>query len=233
MSRAEGVEGVEGVEGIHHIETVVHGRYLTNTPAGEGPWPVLVGFHGYAERAEHMLDALRRIRGARPWLLVSVEALNRFYTRKNDVVANWMTRDDRELAISDNIRYVAAVVSAVRARYATTPAVVYAGFSQGVAMAYRAAAFAARGGRSIPNAVGGIMLAGDIPPDVAPEVATLPPLLIGRGTHDHWYTGEKAAADESLFRAAGIAPTLHVFDGGHVWDQSFIAAAGRFLDRMA
>lgn len=214
---------------VHSIATRIHGRYLVDRPDGDGPFPLLVGFHGYAERAEHMLEALQRIRGDRGWLLVSVQALNRFYTRSQEVVGNWMTREDRELAIADNIAYVAGAVAAVRRDYPTTAHVVYAGFSQGVAMAYRALAFAAEPDRSAGS--GGILLAGDVPPDVAPRLASLPPLLIGRGTTDDWYTEAKAAADASLFAAAGVSPQIQVFEAGHVWHESFIAAAGQFLDR--
>jgi predicted esterase len=215
---------------VHSLPAQVHGRYLVDRPDGDGPFPVLVGFHGYAERAEHMLDVLRRIRGDRPWLLVSVQALNRFYTRSQEVVANWMTREDRELAIADNIAYVAGAIAAVRRDYPTTPHVVYAGFSQGVAMAYRALAFASEKDRDVPPPAGGILLAGDVPPDVAPRVGALPPLLIGRGTLDDWYTETKANADLALLAAAGVSAQMHVFTGGHVWDDAFIAAAGQFLD---
>jgi predicted esterase len=216
----------------HTIPTQIHGRYLTDVPSGDAPAPMLVGFHGYAERAEHMLDVLRRIRGHRRWLLVSVQALNRFYTRNQQVVANWMTREDRDLAIQDNIAYVASVVQAVRHDYEPGRALVYVGFSQGVAMAYRSAAFGARPGTHIPPAAGVIALAGDVPPDVAPHVAALPPLLIGRGTEDDWYTDAKAAGDLELFYDAGVTPHLHVFEGGHEWDQSFVMLAGAFLDRI-
>ena len=41
------------------------------------------------------MHALQSIPGAREWLLVSVQALHPFYTRKDRVVATWMTRDDR------------------------------------------------------------------------------------------------------------------------------------------
>ena len=192
-----------------------------------------------------MLDVLERIRGDRPWLLVSVQALNRFYTRSQEVVGNWMTREDRELAIADNVAYVSRVVAEVRREAPTTECVVYAGFSQGVAMAYRALAFTAEqpaaaenrqggpgfgSGIQVPPAAGGILLAGDVPPDVAPRLGSLPPLLIGRGTNDDWYTEAKAAADLALFTSAGVSPTVHVFVGGHVWDDAFIAAAGQFLD---
>jgi predicted esterase len=210
---------------VHHIETRTHGRYLADAPAGDGPFPLLVGFHGYAEGAEHMMKELVRVRGQLPWLLVSVQALNRFYTKGGDVVANWMTREDRELAIADNIAYVTSVVAAVRARYRTAPTLVYAGFSQGVAMAYRAAAFAA-------PARGGIMLAGDVPPDVVARLALLPPILIGRGATDDWYTEEKAAADLALFAAAGVTPSTHTFDGGHVWGESFVTTAREYLEHL-
>jgi predicted esterase len=209
----------------HTIETRTHGRYLVDTPAGEGPFPLLVGCHGYGEGAEDMLKQLVRMRGNAPWLLVSVQALKRFYPKGGDVVANWMTREDRELAIADNIAYVSAVVAEIRASYRTTSTLVYAGFSQGVAMAYRAAAFAG-------PAAGGVMLAGDVPPDVVPHLASLPPILIGRGSADSWYTDEKAAADLALYRAARMTPSVHVFDAGHVWHESFIAVAHDFLEHL-
>jgi len=138
-----------------------------------------------------------------------------------------VTRQDRDLAIADNLAYVEAVIAAVRRDHRTTDTIVYAGFSQGVAMAYRATAFV----RS-PPASGAILLAGDVPPDVAPHLAELPPLLIGRGTADEWYTETKAAADATVFQQTGVQPTVHVFEGGHVWDPSFTARAGTFLDTM-
>ena len=196
------------------------------------PAPLLVGFHGYGERAEDMLDVLRRIRGDRAWVLVSIQALNRFYTKSQAVVANWMTREDRAMAIEDNIAYVAAVVGAVRREHSSVPAVVYAGFSQGVAMAYRAAAFARERARDVPPSLGGILLAGDVPPDVVPRIGVLPPLLIGRGTEDQWYTPEKAAADLEQLAHTRPAPLTHVFEGGHHWHESFLSAAGAFLDTL-
>jgi predicted esterase len=116
--------------------------------------------------------------------------------------------------------------------HAASTVVVYAGFSQGVAMAYRAAAFAAERAAGVPRAAGSIMLAGDIPPDVVPRLKHLPPLLIGRGTDDDWYTEAKARADLQQLREANITPHVHVFSGGHVWDDSFVVAAGQFLDSV-
>ena len=100
------------------IATGTHGRYLIEPPASAGPAPMLVGFHGYGEGAEAQLERMRRIPGADRWLLVSIQGLHRFYQRRaNEVVASWMTRQDRELAIADNLAYVSAVIDAVEREY--------------------------------------------------------------------------------------------------------------------
>ncbi|MGE5357614.1 MAG: alpha/beta hydrolase [Bacteroidales bacterium] len=209
------------------IATTTHGRYLVSAPSRPGPHPLLVGFHGYGENAERHLDQLRRIPAADAWRLVAVQGLHRFYTGKmEDIAASWMTRQDREQAIEDNLAYVNAVVHAVTDEHATS-ALVFAGFSQGVAMAYRAAAFGDR------RADGVVALGGDLPPDVRDRAAArLPPVLIGRGTGDTWYTQQKLAADVADLRAAGVQLETLVYDGGHEWTDTFRQAAGAFLRQL-
>ncbi len=209
---------------VHTIAAKTHGRYLIHAPTDEAVGTVC-GFHGYKENAEIHMTALNRVAGDRPWRLVSVQALNRFYNKGGDVVANWMTKQDREHAIADNVAYVAAVLAEIAEEWGTAQPLVYAGFSQGVAMAYRAAAFAGS------PCDGLIVLAGDVPPDVAPVAAQLPGILLGRGTKDKWYTAEKAARDLAALRAAGANVVEHVFDGGHDWHDAFVAHAGEFLDQ--
>jgi predicted esterase len=209
---------------IRTIATQTHGRYLVDI--AEHSRATLVGFHGYQENATLHFDVLSRIAGDRPIGIVSIQGLHRFYTRSNHVVAGWMTKEDREAAIADNVAYVANVLSAVTEEYGITRPLIFAGFSQGVAMAYRAAALAQR------PCDGLIALAGDLPPDVAPLASSLPKILIGRGTEDEWYTPEKAAADIDILRQSGASFVEHVFEGGHTWDQSFIARASQFLDEL-
>ena len=164
------------------IATGTHGRYLVDIP--EPSRGTLVGFHGYQENAAITFDVLRQIAAGRSIGVVSIQGLHRFYSRANDVIASWMTKEDRELAIADNVAYVAKVLAAVADEYGITRPLIYAGFSQGVAMAYRAAALAQR------PCDGVIALAGDVPPDVAPLASSLPKVLLGRGSEDKWYTGE-------------------------------------------
>ena len=99
---------------------------------------ILAGFHGYMENAASQLARLEQMPGSEAWTLVSIQALHRFYRgRSQEVVASWMTREDRETAIADNVQYVRAAIAAVEGGAPT--AVIYAGFSQGVATAFRAA----------------------------------------------------------------------------------------------
>ena len=206
------------------VATPTHGRYLVDIP--EHSRATLVGFHGYQENAAINLEALRRIANGRPVGLVSVQGLHRFYTRANDVVAGWMTKEDRELAIADNTAYVARVLSAVADEFGLTRPLIYVGFSQGVAMAYRAAALVQRPCDGI------IALAGDVPPDVAPLAASLPTVLIGRGSRRSSGTTPRKRPPTSRSSAPATTVVEHVFEAGHVWDAAFIARAGQFVDEL-
>lgn len=186
---------------------------------------MLVGFHGYAEDAEAQLERLRAIPESTRWHCVSIQALHRFYQRRtNQVVASWMTRQDRELAIADNAAYVATCIDAIAAEWPTLPKVVFAGFSQGVAMAFRAAVNTTRGEAGV------IAVGGDIPPELTPgALKRVSAVLIARGRSDEWYTGEKFADDERRLRDCFVSVRALEFNGGHEWSNEVIAAASEFL----
>jgi predicted esterase len=161
---------------------------------------MLVGFHGYAEEAETQLERLRAIAESARWLCVSIQALHRFYERRtNRVVASWMTRQDRELAIADNAVWVTRCIDAVAAEWPALPKVVFAGFSQGVGMAFRAAVNAA------PRVAGVIAVGGDIPPEIEPvALKQVSAALIARGTSDDWYSEAQFANDERRLRQCSV-----------------------------
>ena len=121
---------------LQTIATTAHGRYLVRAPEHAPSRVAVVGFHGYGQRAQHLLDDMQALPGADAWLLVSVQGLHRFYIRATgEVVAHWMTSEDRELAIADNVAYVDAVVRAVAAAH-PFERLVFLGFSQGASMAH-------------------------------------------------------------------------------------------------
>jgi predicted esterase len=206
-----------------NIETTTHGRYLVDSP-GPGA-PMLVGFHGYAELADHQFARLRSVEGADRWTVVAVQGLHRFYRgRSQDVVASWMTTQNRELAIADNIAYTSRAIESIAKEYSASPTLVLSGFSQGVAMAYRCAT-------SLSRPVSGLIaLAGDVPPELdSSTLSRIPFVLLGRGLKDEWYTAEKAARDEERLRSAGVKVETVTFPGGHEWSADYSAAVSRFL----
>jgi predicted esterase len=153
------------------------------TPTTAGPWPALFSFHGYGEDAAYQHDRpaahSERVRVAAGGRAGAASLLHkeRAHRRQLDDTAG-----PRIWRIADNVRYVAGVVEAVSNEFGRqTSPIVFAGFSQGVAMAYRAAA-------RIP-AAGIIALAGDVPPDITQP---LPEVLIGAARRTTGTPTEKA-----------------------------------------
>jgi predicted esterase len=215
---------------IHTIPITSHGRYWVRPPSGN-PAGLLVACHGYAQTAESFASDLEVIPGVKRWLLVSVQGLHRFYTRAGAVVASWMTSQDRELMIADNTAYVRQVIAQVRTGHAevlrTSAPLVFVGFSQGVAMAFRAAA-------DHPDDCAGIIALGaDVPPDVRAATTSLPPVLLGRGSTEEWYTEERMHSDVAWLRGIGTDLTLCEYAGGHEWTEPFREASAAFLGRIA
>jgi predicted esterase len=206
------------------IEAPAHGRVLVRDV--DSPRGLLVGFHGYAETAEAQLERLTAVPGMDAWTLVAAQGLNRFYRgRTQDVVAGWMTRQDRDDAIRDNVAYIDNVIDATRTG---SEAIVFAGFSQGVAMAFRAAVL----GKA--RAIGVVAVGGDVPPELlAGSVSPFPRVLLIRGATDDWYTAKKLEADISALRARGADPEAFTHDGGHEWTGDVARAAGKVLARWS
>jgi predicted esterase len=209
---------------IHSVPTTIHGRVLIRHARAAAARGVLVGFHGYMENAAIQMARLEEIPGTAAWTLVAIQALHRFYKgRSEHVVASWMTREDREDAIADNLAYVAAALDLVPYDEATR--IVYVGFSQGVPMAFRAAML----GRD--RAGGVIAVGGDVPPELlANPAAVFPPVLLLRGSRDiEWYTQAKCDADRAALTARRVKLDTAIYDGAHEWNAAVGEAIAAFI----
>ena len=207
-----------------NIETRTHGRVLVREAAA--PSAIVVGFHGYMETAEIQMERLTGIPGAERWTVVSVQGLHRFYRgRSRDTVAGWMTRQDRELMIADNIEYADRVIDAVRR---TGVSIVTVGFSQGVAMAFRAAVR----GRHILDGI--VAVGGDVPPELLSDGGErFPPTLLMRGERDDWYTAQKFEADLTALRTRNVAAMAFVYPAAHEWTPDVSAAVSTFVQTIS
>jgi predicted esterase len=213
---------------LRHAAATVHGRYLVmpREPSGAERW--LVGFHGQAQSADEMLAPLSRTAPDHRWRVISVQALHPFYAKRaTTIVAGWMTRQDRELAIADNVAYVDTVLDQLVAEFGAPRALVFAGFSQGAAMAYRAALL----GRHAASAV--VTCGGDVPPELlAGPGRTWPRVLAAAGRADAWYTPARLEADVAALRERGARAEALVFEGGHEWTDELAAAGARLLGEL-
>jgi predicted esterase len=212
------------------IPTQTHGRILVEDAADSLSGRLLVAFHGYGESAYAALDAARRIPGVpERWRVLAIQALHRFYTRdQRQVIASWMTRQDRDDAIADNIAYVDAAIQSELDR-APAQTIAFVGFSQGVAMAYRAAMF----GRHSAQAI--VALAADIPPEIKQAGGVRKPwprVLIGVGTKEEYYSAGKLAEDTAFLASHRVTHEVCRFEGGHEWTNEFLGAAGRWLTSL-
>jgi predicted esterase len=204
------------------FQTSVNGRYLLQPPSGSLPAPLLVGFHGYGQRAEDELALLCSIPGSGQWLCCAVEALHSFYIQRGSVGASWMTSRHRELRIEENLRYVNGVIASIRERYPVNNQIVFHGFSQGVAMACRAALL----GSYTASAL--MLLGGDIPPGLDFSGSLLS-VHLARGNRDSIYGIEKYEGDMATLRAAGVPVSATLFSGAHEAAEEYLVAAGNFL----
>jgi len=213
---------------LRHASAVVHGRYFVRPAAAGATGLWLVGFHGQGQTAEAFFEPLARVPRSDRWLVASVQGLNRSYAgRSQEVVANWMTRQDREHAIADNVAWVDGVLDRLAEEFGEPRALVFAGFSQGVAMAYRAA----RLGRRECAAV--VACGGDVPPELKQDAPRpWPAVLAATGSADGWYTPARLEADGAFLRAARPDARLLVFEGGHEWGEGLVAAAGELLSAL-
>ena len=189
----------------HTISASTHGRYLTEPAAQGKPLGLLVGFHGYAEAAEAQLERLRSIPGSADWLLVSIQGLHRFYNRRSqEVVASWMTRQDRELAIADNLRVREwrrgrRDARVARRHYRSSSPVSRKAWPWRVA---RRADVRARWPASSR------LVATCRRSSTAQALSRIPAAFVARGARDEWYSPEKWAADQTRLGEAGVDLTV-------------------------
>ncbi len=219
----------------HHLAVTRTARYFT-VGGSEGDadtnelrelWIVV---HGYGQLAGKFLEPFVPL--ATPWRrIVAPEGLSRFYLERSRVGVNtqagvgatWMTREDREHEIADQIVYLDALLDQLLPE-ASEPHVRLRvlGFSQGVATVSR---WLVRGRRVRANEV--VFWAGSFPADV--ELSQLvdrlagAPVVFAVGARDELASWAAADVEVSRFSAVGIDARLVTFNGGHRLDSATLS----------
>jgi predicted esterase len=190
-------------------------RYHVAGELGGARPAVWFALHGYGQLAADVARALEPAlpRGA---LLVVPEGLAPFSLRGTGgrVGASWMTREEREDEIADQIGYLDRLHAALRdepgVRDASTCVF---GFSQGAAAAARWAVLGERRPARL------VLWAGGFPPDLgrararAALAGVRVDLVVGDG--DPYLGSEAVLEEEARLRDVGVEPARVAFHGGH------------------
>jgi predicted esterase len=211
----------------HHIQVRRSARYYLLGPAPEATREIWFALHGYGQLAERFAGRFRSLAAAGR-LVVAPEALSRYYLVEqgphgpdSPVGASWMTREDRELEISDYLAYLDRLrFTLVNEPYRLGTTVQLLGFSQGCATAARWAVHGyARPGRLV---LWGALLPPDLDMALARERFERCPLTFVLGRADESVDPEQVEQEETRLREAGIPYEIEWYDGGHGIDDAVL-----------
>jgi predicted esterase len=205
----------------HHLTVSRTARYYTLGLPRRAVWIVT---HGYGELAAEFAARFAPVDdGTR--LIVAPEALSRFYhaapaapapQTRGTVGASWMTREDRESEIADQVAYLDAVHDDIFARVPRDSVrFTVLGFSQGVATVCR---WLTRSRTPIDRLV---CWAGTIPDDALAHLRGLP-LTVVTGSRDIYAPPERVAEIAGQLTTAGLQFRHLEFTGGHRLDDGVL-----------
>jgi predicted esterase len=212
----------------HHLVVPRTARYHQLGTPSEATKRVWFVYHGYGQLAAYFIRHFAALAAADPGLVVvAPEGLSRFYLQGHNgrVGASWMTRDDRQHEIDDQLTFLNQLTSHVLSHCPVGVPVTVLGFSQGTATA----------GRWLVQAsfrpVHLVMWAGAFPPDTNPEATHQLlqglPITLVLGEQDEYLQPAAVAQQQEHLQQLGALATLRTFAGGHVLNQEIIAQLGR------
>lgn len=195
---------------MNEIEIVTPLRSKT-LKVGEGKDRGILALHGYGEHAEDMAQRLETWVDDKTTLLCP-QALHPIYLANGKTGWSWMTREDRDRSIANNLTYLQLCLEELGSGFKER---VVVGYSQGAQMAMRVARCL---GTDTLVAIGG-----ELPPELREESLDGQHadfrVLLGRGRKDMPYSSQILQRDLELFRAWGCFAQSLDWPGAHRWER--------------
>ena len=207
----------------HKIKVEKTGRYFTHGKREPHIRIVLFVCHGYAQIANKFLKKFEPA-FRDDIFMVAPEGLNRFYARESsgNVVASWMTTEEREDDIQDYVNYLDSVYREVMPSFPKKVKVVVLGFSQGAATASR---WITQGRSRIDELV---LWCGFFPSDVSlHEIPEHVKLRVVTATEDRYMSPEQQQEELEAMKKGAPALEHFQFEGKH---EINIAALEKLFD---
>ncbi len=122
----------------NHIKVEKTAHFYTMAQPGPNIDRIIFAFHGYGQAARNFVHKFDGLDDGKTWVICP-EGLHRFYWKgfTGDVVASWMTKQDRELDIEDNMNYLNQLFRHVTSQVQKNVKITVLGFSQGCPTASR------------------------------------------------------------------------------------------------
>lgn len=196
----------------HNVKIVKNARYFSNEkPQAD---KLLIALHGYGQLASYFIKKFSDINDN--WYVVAPEGLHRFYKEgyAGRVGASWMTKEDRENDIEDNIEWLNQLIAHLTKENSYSEIVIL-GFSQGASTATR---FFYSGQQTIDRL---IIWASVFPPDMDVSKLFMKKELDKKnsfviGTKDAFFTEQQRLETVSFFEQLNYKTIT--FEGGHEID---------------
>jgi predicted esterase len=196
---------------VNYFPTLRTARYYTLINNDIPIHTVLFVLHGYGMSAGRFLNDFENL--SEPgMMIVAPEGLSRYYRKghSGDVVASWMTRDDREHEISDYVVYLDEVYQRVMANLSAKSIVL--GFSQGASTASRWVVM----GKSLHDGL--IVWAGEFPPEFNQGIDNKTIIWNVAGDQDEFIDLEKHRQQSARMMNLNFKVHELVFRGNHKVD---------------
>lgn len=189
-------------------------HYRTSHVVNRNEKEILIALHGYGQLSEYFLKKFEPIFNEER-LIVIPEAPNYAYLEgfSGRVGANWMTRHERESAISNNHDYLNGLLENILLKYSKKPIIKVLGFSQGAATATRWVS-------QLPMSVDSLILwsggfAHDLNLQETGDKLKDTEIMIVLGNNDNLITPESIQKQDEFISMLPLKVKKLQFEGGH------------------
>lgn len=197
---------------IRNISVTKTARYYVIGEDNQPVNQVLFVLHGYGMQASEFIKRFNSL--IEPGtIIVAPEGLSRFYRKgfAGDVVASWMTREDRHHEIADYIAYLNQLYDLFIVSDSVKAYVL--GFSQGASTASR---WVMAGNRKFD---GFIIWSGEFAPDIAEFNRGIEVIWQILGDSDEFIDTSRFEKQTQYLESKGFKIKNVQFEGGHIIDQ--------------
>lgn len=182
----------------------------------ENPTKVLFVLHGYGQLTRFFIRKFQSLN--KDWLIIAPEGMHRFYLEGSSgrVGASWMTKENREDDISDNINWLDQLFFKIKSEHPSLSSFHLLGFSQGGATAARWA--------STKDYFKSIILwACVFPPDLNQniELENISSKHFVLGSEDQYYNEEQQKDLINYYQSKKFA--THLYTGDHNIDSEILS----------